>query len=201
MGRRRHGRRDWTPFCRSQLTHMTRRPAPTARPLQSPLAMWRLSAWPAVFPGAADLQTYWRTSARRVDAIGEPPADWDAELYLDPVSSANDRVYSPVGEAAGRTGPVSTRSVTASCRVRLTGESRTSFSPWRSRPRLSRTPAYLDRGSRSGGHRCIVGRGTYINRGFTNGRPARLVVDQRCGSSGTAPRARRRGAGGPQDGS
>jgi acyl transferase domain-containing protein/phosphopantetheinyl transferase len=46
-----------------------------------------------VFPGAPDLETYWRNLRTGVDAIGEvPAARWDPVFY-DPASSASDRFY------------------------------------------------------------------------------------------------------------
>jgi acyl transferase domain-containing protein/phosphopantetheinyl transferase (holo-ACP synthase) len=46
-----------------------------------------------VFPGAADLRTYWSNLERGVDAITDvPPGRWDP-VYYDPESDAADRFY------------------------------------------------------------------------------------------------------------
>ena len=46
-----------------------------------------------LFPRAPDLRTYWQNIVSKVDAIGDPPEDWEAESYYDPDSVQNDRVY------------------------------------------------------------------------------------------------------------
>ncbi|HEY4245015.1 MAG TPA: beta-ketoacyl synthase N-terminal-like domain-containing protein [Kofleriaceae bacterium] len=47
----------------------------------------------AVFPGAADLDTYWANLAGGVDAIRDVPADrWDP-IYFDPAAKTVDRIY------------------------------------------------------------------------------------------------------------
>ncbi len=34
-----------------------------------------------VFPGARDLRSYWQNIVDKVDAVGEPPPEWEAERY------------------------------------------------------------------------------------------------------------------------
>jgi acyl transferase domain-containing protein/phosphopantetheinyl transferase len=47
----------------------------------------------AVFPGAPDVDSFWRNITSGVDAIGEvPPGRWDP-VYYDPQSSRSDRLY------------------------------------------------------------------------------------------------------------
>jgi acyl transferase domain-containing protein len=47
----------------------------------------------ALFPGAADLRTYWKNVRSGVDAIGDVPAGrWDAAFY-DPAARSVDRFY------------------------------------------------------------------------------------------------------------
>jgi acyl transferase domain-containing protein len=51
-----------------------------------------------LFPGAPDLDTYWRNIVSKVDCITGPPEEaWDAELFYDPDTTANDRVYCKQG--------------------------------------------------------------------------------------------------------
>ena len=51
-----------------------------------------------VFPGAPDLETFWHNIVNKVDAITDvPPERWDPEIFFDPTSLANDRVYSKRG--------------------------------------------------------------------------------------------------------
>ena len=51
-----------------------------------------------VFPGAPDLDTFWHNIVNKVDAITDvPPERWDPDIFFDPKSFANDRVYSKRG--------------------------------------------------------------------------------------------------------
>jgi len=55
-----------------------------------------------IFPGAPDLQTYWQNIVHKVDCITEPPPEaWDKDLYYDPDSKENDRVYCKKGGYLG----------------------------------------------------------------------------------------------------
>ncbi len=52
----------------------------------------------AIFPGAEDVETFWRNSLRGVDSITEVPADrWDWRTYYDPDPKAPDKIYSKWG--------------------------------------------------------------------------------------------------------
>ena len=47
-----------------------------------------------LFPGAPNLKAYWSNIIGKVDATSDPPPEaWDAEVFYDPHTSANDRVY------------------------------------------------------------------------------------------------------------
>ena len=49
-------------------------------------------------PKAPDLDTFWHNIVNKVDAITDvPPERWDPEIFFDPKSFANDRVYSKRG--------------------------------------------------------------------------------------------------------
>jgi acyl transferase domain-containing protein/phosphopantetheinyl transferase len=49
-------------------------------------------------PGAPDLETFWHNIVNKVDAITDvPPGRWDPEVFFDPNSDSNDRVYSKRG--------------------------------------------------------------------------------------------------------
>src|SRR6266511_3005862 len=50
------------------------------------------------FPAAPDLDTFWHNIVNKVDAITDvPPERWDPEVFFDPNSYANDRVYAKRG--------------------------------------------------------------------------------------------------------
>ena len=47
-----------------------------------------------LFPGAPNLEAFWRNIVRKVDATSDPPPEaWDVDTFYDPESKANDRVY------------------------------------------------------------------------------------------------------------
>ncbi|RMD90992.1 MAG: polyketide synthase, partial [Alphaproteobacteria bacterium] len=55
----------------------------------------------ALFPKAPDKESFWRNILDRVDAVSDAPEDWHAELFLDPDSRENDRVYTARGGFLG----------------------------------------------------------------------------------------------------
>jgi acyl transferase domain-containing protein len=47
-----------------------------------------------LFPGAPGLREYWENILARVDAVTDPPpGTWETDIFYDPDSEANDRVY------------------------------------------------------------------------------------------------------------
>lgn len=55
-----------------------------------------------IFPGAPDVETYWRNIVSGVDAVTDPPAGrWDADIFLDPQSTSPDRIYCKRGGYLG----------------------------------------------------------------------------------------------------
>jgi acyl transferase domain-containing protein len=55
-----------------------------------------------LFAGAPDLDTYWKNILSKVDAVGDPPAgEWDPQVFYDPESQTNDRVYCKRGGYIG----------------------------------------------------------------------------------------------------
>ena len=55
-----------------------------------------------LFPGAPDLATYWSNIVGAVDCVTDPPADaWETEIFYDPESKGNDRVYCKKGGYLG----------------------------------------------------------------------------------------------------
>ncbi len=51
-----------------------------------------------LFPGAPNLDAYWRNILAKHDAVSDPPEHaWDPELYYDPNSSETDRIYCKKG--------------------------------------------------------------------------------------------------------
>ena len=55
-----------------------------------------------LFPGAPDLDTYWQNILSRVDAVSDPPPGaWETDVFYDPQSTGNDRVYCKRGGYLG----------------------------------------------------------------------------------------------------
>jgi len=50
-----------------------------------------------IFPQAPDVGQYWKNILDSVDAVADAPPDWDGDLYYDPDSDANDRIYTKKG--------------------------------------------------------------------------------------------------------
>jgi acyl transferase domain-containing protein/phosphopantetheinyl transferase len=55
-----------------------------------------------LFPGARNLDAYWRNILGKVDATSDPPAEsWDPDIHYDPNSNETDRVYCKRGGYLG----------------------------------------------------------------------------------------------------
>jgi phosphopantetheine--protein transferase-like protein len=55
-----------------------------------------------LFPSAPDVQTYWQNIVAKVDAVTDPPTEaWDSDIYYDPDSPEDDRVYCKRGGYIG----------------------------------------------------------------------------------------------------
>ncbi len=55
-----------------------------------------------MFPGAPDVDTFWHNIISKVDCITDPPPEaWDSDVYYDPESTSNDRVYCKKGGFLG----------------------------------------------------------------------------------------------------
>ena len=55
-----------------------------------------------IYPGAGNVQQFWENIIHKVDAISDPPPDWEAEFYYDPQSEADDRTYCKRGGYLGK---------------------------------------------------------------------------------------------------
>jgi len=50
-----------------------------------------------IFPGAPDLDTFWRNILAKFDAVGDPPPNLGFDEYFEPDASSNDRIYCKKG--------------------------------------------------------------------------------------------------------
>jgi acyl transferase domain-containing protein len=50
------------------------------------------------YPGAANLEEFWRNIVHKIDATSDvPPSRWDPEVYYDPDPEKEDRLYCKKG--------------------------------------------------------------------------------------------------------
>jgi acyl transferase domain-containing protein len=130
-----------------------------------------------VFPGAADVHRYWQNILAKVDATGDPPPEWEAELYLDPSARTDDHPYCVRG---GYLGPLAefSPSELGVMPSSVDGTEPDHFLALRAAHEAlldaSLTPAQLD-ATRT---EVIVGRGTYVNRGNTTVVQHTVMLDQ-----------------------
>lgn len=130
-----------------------------------------------IFPGAPNLQSYWQNIISKVDAVGDPPEDWRADLFYDPDSTTNDRTYCKRGGYLGnlaRFDPLKYGVMPNS----IDGGEPDQFLALRVAHEALADAGYLDGVLDKTRVEVILGRGTYINRGLSNVVQHGLVVDQ-----------------------
>ncbi len=129
-----------------------------------------------LFPGAPDVQTFWENIVSKIDAISDAPENWEGSAFYDPDSSANDRIYCKRG---GFLNDVYFKPADFGIMpLAVDGADPDHFIGL-----MVATDALADAGYSYGdfdGERTqvIVGRGTYINRAFTNQLQHCFVIDQ-----------------------
>ncbi len=129
-----------------------------------------------VFPGASDVRTYWQNIVSRVDAVTDAPEDWEGTPYYDPESRANDRLYCKRGGFLRdlRFKP----SDYGVMPMAVDGADPDHFLGLMLAHEALADAGYRDRPFNRERSEVIVGRGTYINRAFTNQVAHCLIVDQ-----------------------
>ncbi len=130
-----------------------------------------------VFPGAADLHAFWENIITKKDCVADAPADWDGDRYYDPESGANDRIYTKKGGFLRELAifdPLKHGVVPNS----IDGGEPDQFLALEVAQRALVDADYFERPSRSDRVEVILGRGTYINRGFTTVVQHGIMVDR-----------------------
>jgi acyl transferase domain-containing protein/phosphopantetheinyl transferase len=130
-----------------------------------------------IFPGAPDWRTYWRNIVSKVDAVSDPPDDWGAELYYDPDSQENDRVYCKRGgylKDLAEFDPLKYGVMPNA----IDGGEPDHFLALRVAHDALTDAGYADRPPQGERVEVILGRGAYINRGFTTLVQHGLFIDQ-----------------------
>jgi len=132
----------------------------------------------AVFAGAPDVRTYWQNILAKVDAIADPPeADAWANAVYDPKSTSNDRIYCKRGGYLGdlaRFNPLRYGVAPLS----VDGGEPDHYLALRLAFEALEDAGYHERPFDRRRAEVIIGRGTYINRGWATLFQHGLVVDQ-----------------------
>lgn len=131
----------------------------------------------SIYPEAPDTATYWRNITDKVDAVADAPADWCADLFFDPESADNDRIYTKRG------GFLRDLAVFDPLRHGVMPTSIDVGEPDQFLALQVAADAVEDAGFAARpvpGDRVavILGRGTYINRGFTSVVQHGIMVDR-----------------------
>jgi acyl transferase domain-containing protein len=129
------------------------------------------------FPSAPDLATYWENVVAGVDAIGDPPDDWGADLVYDPGSTANDRLYTKRGGYLGELARFDPVAFGVMPRAVDGGEPE-HFLALQTAHRALQDAGYAGADVDHERTAVILGRGTYINRGVITMVQHTVVVDQ-----------------------
>jgi len=150
------------------------------RVVRTPQASWTgdiaIVGMACVFPRAPHLQAYWENIIHKVNAVGDPPPEWEADLFLDPDADANDRVYCARGGYLGglaEFNPTDYGIMPSS----VDGTEPDHFLALRAAYEAIGDAGYLRRPLDRERVEVIIGRGTYVNRGNTTVIQHGVVVD------------------------
>ena len=130
-----------------------------------------------LFPGAQDIKRYWQNIINKVDAIGDPPEDWGGEFYFDPNSADNDRIYCKRGGYLGdisRFDPLDYGIIP----MAVDGAEPEHFLALRVAHEALKDAGFPDIPINRDRTEVILGRGTFINRGYTTLHQHGLFIDQ-----------------------
>jgi acyl transferase domain-containing protein/phosphopantetheinyl transferase len=130
-----------------------------------------------IFPKASNLSAFWGNILGKVDAITDPPSDWGSELVYAPDSEANDRIYTKRGgflAELSRFNPLDYGIMPKE----VDGGEPEHFLALRVAHDALNDAGYLNRPFPRERTQVILGRGTYVNRGYVSFLQHGLVVDQ-----------------------
>ncbi len=129
-----------------------------------------------IFPGAGDVQTFWENIVSKHDAVSDAPPDWEGLPYYDPQSSANDRIYCKRG---GFLREIDfTPSDFGVMPRAVDGADPDHFIALKVAAEALCDAGYGEGHLPTERTQVIVGRGTYINRAFTNQLQHCLIIEQ-----------------------
>ncbi len=132
-----------------------------------------------VFPGAKNLQNYWENILHKVDAVSDPPPDWEADYFYDPNSDSNDRTYCKRGGYLGALAEFRPADYGVIPNA-VDGTEPDHFLALRAASEALADAGYAD-AAKLRPHRertaVIIGRGTYVNRGNTTAIQHSVVLE------------------------
>jgi acyl transferase domain-containing protein/phosphopantetheinyl transferase len=130
-----------------------------------------------IFPGAPNLAAFWENIVGKVDAIGDAPADWGGDLVFDPDAQANDRIYTKRGGFIAdlcRFDPLEYGVMPKE----VEGGEPEHFIALRVAHEALNDAGYVGRPFPRERTEVILGRGTYVNRGYVSMLQHGFIIDQ-----------------------
>ena len=130
-----------------------------------------------VFPKAPDLKTYWENILSKTDAICDPPADRGIDQYFDPEDDSNDRIYCKRGgyidglpdfDAVG----------SGIMPVSVEGSEPEHFMALHVAKEALKDAGYPEKPFDRERTEVILGRGTFVNRGYISLLQHGFIIDQ-----------------------
>ena len=157
------------------MDHASRNPQSAIRNPQSDVAIIGMAC---MFPGAPNLAAFWQNIVSKVDAITDPPPEaWDSDIFYDPGSQENDRVYCKKGGYLGPLAYFNPLEHGVMPRAAEGGEPDQWLALQVAREALA-DAGYPDGPRERHRTAVILGKGTYINRGNLTMVQHSLMVDQ-----------------------
>ena len=132
-----------------------------------------------VFPGARNAQRFWENIIHKVDAVSDPPPDWEAEFFFDTENKTNDRTYCKRGGYLGGLAAFNPMDYGVMPNA-VDGTEPDHFMALRAASEALADAGYGDPAKLRDLRRrtaVIIGRGTYVNRGNTTAIQHSVVLD------------------------
>ena len=132
----------------------------------------------AIFPSAPDVATLWQNIVSKVDAITDVPADrWETDIFFDPDSTENDRVYCKRGGYLGELAEFNPLDF-GIMPVAVDGGDPGQFLALKVAYQALADAGYVERPLNRERVEIILGRGNYLDRGNSNVTQHSRVIEQ-----------------------
>jgi len=131
-----------------------------------------------IFPDAPDLDTFWQNIVSKCDAVTDVPADrWDTEIFFDPDTASNDRVYCKRGGFLGALAQFNPLDY-GIMPVAVDGGDPGQFLALKVTYQALADAGYLNRPVNRERMEVILGRGSYLDRGSCNATQHSIFMEQ-----------------------